>query len=61
MALKLGRQFDHFAETVFHALINLIKSSTKVMSTAGLLACRFIVKVVFCESCETSVFWIFFA
>ncbi len=47
---RLGCRLEHFSETVFHVLINLIQNSAKVMATSGLITCRFIIKVNFTHS-----------
>ncbi|XP_022240426.1 CLIP-associating protein 1-B-like isoform X2 [Limulus polyphemus] len=41
---QLGIKFDHFAESVFPNLVSLIPNSAKIMSTAGVVAIRFIIQ-----------------
>ncbi|KRZ18881.1 CLIP-associating protein 1-A [Trichinella zimbabwensis] len=44
LAERLGPKFDHFAEIILPLLISLIQNSAKVVSTSGLISCRFIIK-----------------
>lgn len=45
MAQQLAREFDHFAEVVVPALVQLIPNTAKIMATSGTIALRFIVQV----------------
>jgi len=45
MAQQLSREFDHFAEAILPALIQLIPNTAKIMATSGTTALRFIVQV----------------
>ena len=42
---QLGTRFDHSAETLLQALINLIPNSAKIMATSGLTCIRFLLQV----------------
>ncbi|XP_053408709.1 CLIP-associating protein 1-like isoform X4 [Mercenaria mercenaria] len=44
---RLGNKFDHSAETLLPALINLIPNSAKIMSTSGIMCIRFILQYTF--------------
>ncbi|KAF5301656.1 hypothetical protein FQA39_LY10703 [Lamprigera yunnana] len=44
LAQTLGMKFDHCAEYVLNALINLIQNSAKVVATAGNITVRFILQ-----------------
>ncbi|XP_035227024.1 CLIP-associating protein 2-like isoform X4 [Stegodyphus dumicola] len=44
LSQQLGTKLDHFAETLLPSLINLIPNSAKIMSTAGIVAIRFIIR-----------------
>lgn len=44
LSLHLGIKFDHFAESIFYNLIELIPNSAKVIASSGLVAIRFILK-----------------
>jgi hypothetical protein len=43
---KLKMKSEAFCDAIFTALINLMSTSAKVMSTSGFVACTFIVKVL---------------
>ncbi|XP_050407354.1 CLIP-associating protein 1 isoform X3 [Patella vulgata] len=47
LAQTLGHKFDHFAESVFQTLFQLVPNTAKVMSTSGVVCIRFIVQYVF--------------
>lgn len=44
LSVRLGVKFDHFAESIFHSLIELIPNSAKVIASSGLVAIRFILE-----------------
>ncbi|KAJ8307405.1 hypothetical protein KUTeg_015489 [Tegillarca granosa] len=41
---QLGHKFDHFAESMMPALINLIPNSVKIMATSGIVCIRFLIQ-----------------
>ena len=45
LSIKLGRQFDHVAETLLPPLLSLLQNSAKVMSTSGSVCLTIILKV----------------
>ncbi|XP_022240538.1 CLIP-associating protein 1-B-like isoform X6 [Limulus polyphemus] len=44
LSQQLGIKFDHFSEAVLQCLISLIPNCAKIMSTAGIVAIRFIIQ-----------------
>ncbi|GFY46712.1 hypothetical protein TNIN_462074 [Trichonephila inaurata madagascariensis] len=44
LSQQLGSKLDHFSEALLPCLINLIPNSAKIMSTAGIVAIRFIIR-----------------
>ncbi|CAL1297609.1 unnamed protein product [Larinioides sclopetarius] len=44
LSQTLGSKLDHFSEALLPCLINLIPNSAKIMSTAGIVAIRFIIR-----------------
>ena len=45
MSRELGKEFGHFAESLLPHLILLIPNSVRVMSTSGVTAVRYIIRV----------------
>ncbi|XP_071041118.1 CLIP-associating protein 1 isoform X37 [Parasteatoda tepidariorum] len=44
LSQQIGSKLDHFSEALLPSLINLIPNSAKIMSTAGIVAIRFIIR-----------------
>lgn len=44
LSQQLGPRLDHFSEALLPSLINLIPNSAKIMSSAGIVAIRFIIQ-----------------
>lgn len=55
LSQEIGNKFDHFAEMAMPPLLNLIPNSAKIMSTSGVTAIGFIIRV---SSPYSSVFFI---
>ncbi|XP_076310026.1 CLIP-associating protein 1-B-like isoform X5 [Tachypleus tridentatus] len=48
LSQQLGIKFDHFSEAVIQCLISLVPNCAKIMSTAGIVAIRFIIQHTHC-------------
>ncbi|XP_022241133.1 CLIP-associating protein 2-like [Limulus polyphemus] len=49
LSQQMGSKLDHFSEAVLQTLISLIPNSAKIMSTAGIVAIRFIIQHTHCS------------
>lgn len=54
-------KMERIADAVFPVLINLIQNSAKVMSTSGLIACRYIIRVSLSVRVSSHLFFSMFA